>query len=142
MNVANVLATKGHRVVTVRPTHSVTGAVTLLAEKSLGALVVVDDEGRPIGIVTERHVVRRLAADRDALARTVGDIMTRDVVVTTPEDELTSVLRVMTDRRIRHLPVVDRAGLTGIVSLGDVLRFQRDRYRGEAETLETRVMGA
>jgi CBS domain-containing protein len=142
MNVANLLTTKGQAVVTIRPAQSVTDAVALLAEKSLGALVVVDEEGRPIGIVTERHIVRRFAADGQILTRTIGEIMSRDVVMATPQDELSSVLHVMTERRIRHMPVIDHKGLVGIVSLGDVLRFQRDQYRGEAETLETRVMGS
>ena len=142
MNVANLLATKGRPVVTIRPAQSVRDAVRCLAEQQVGALVVVDEGGRPIGIITERHIVRRLAAEPQFLARAVGEIMTSDLAIATPQDDLTSLLHVMTDRRIRHMPVVDRAGLAGIVSLGDVLRFQRDQYRGEADTLETRVMAA
>jgi CBS domain-containing protein len=114
--------------------------VTLLAEERVGALVVVDEEGRPIGIVTERHIVRSLATDDKVLTRTVGEIMSRDLVTATPQEELKSILQVMTERRIRHMPVVDRGELAGIVSLGDVIRFQRDRYRGEVDTLETQVM--
>ena len=140
MNVANLLTTKGRPVITIRSAQSVRAAVALLAEHSLGALVVVDEGGRPIGIVTERHIVRRLAADDQILTRAVGEIMTRDLVTATPRDELMSVLRVMTERRIRHVPVMEREELAGIVSLGDVLRYQRDQYRGAADTLETRVM--
>ena len=140
MNVANLLATKGRPVVTVRPAQSVSDAVSLLAEKGLGALVVVDEEGRPIGIVTERHIVRRLAADGEVLTRTVGAIMSRDLLTAAPQDELSAVLRLMTERRIRHMPILDGKGLAGIVSLGDVLRFQRDQYRGQADTLEARIM--
>jgi len=142
MNVANLLATKGRPVITTHPAQSVRAVVALLAERSVGALVVVNEEGRPIGIVTERHIVQRLAADDQIMMRAVGEIMTRDVVTATPYDELTSILHVMTERRIRHVPVIDRNELVGIVSLGDVLRFQRDRYRGEADTLETQVMDA
>jgi CBS domain-containing protein len=140
MNVANLLATKGRPVVTIRPAQPVRDAVMRLAEQRLGALVVVDEGGRPIGIITERHIVQRLAADADLLARAVGEIMTSDLVTATPQDDLLSVLHVMTERRIRHIPVVDRTGLAGIVSMGDVLRLQRDQYRGQADTLETRVM--
>jgi CBS domain-containing protein len=142
MNVANLLATKGRPVITAHPAQSVRAVVALLAERRIGAVVVVNEEGRPIGIVTERHIVQRLAADDQIMMRAVGEIMTRDVVTTTPHDELTSILHVMTERRIRHVPVIDRNELVGIVSLGDVLRFQRDRYRGEADTLETQVMDA
>ena len=112
----------------------------MLVEQGLGALVVVDEAGGPIGIVTERHIVRRLATDDQILIRAVGEIMTRELVTVTPRDELTSVLHVMTERRIRHVPVMDGKELAGIVSLGDVLRFQRDQYHGAAETLEARVM--
>jgi CBS domain-containing protein len=141
MNVANLLTMKGQPVVTIRPAQSVSDAVSLLAQKSLGALVVVDQDGRPIGIVTERHIVRRLAADDEVLTRTVGEIMSRDLLTATPQDELSAVLNLMTERRIRHMPVLDGTALAGIVSLGDVLRFQRDQYRGKVETLETRIMG-
>lgn len=141
MNVANLLTTKGQPAVTIRPAQSVAEAVSVLAEKGLGALVVVDQEGRPIGIVTERHIVRRLAADHEVLRRTVGEIMSRDLLTATPQDELSAVLHLMTERRIRHLPVLDGDALAGIVSLGDVLRFQRDQYRGKADTLETRIVG-
>jgi len=140
MNVANLLTTKGQPAVTIRPAQSVADAVSVLAEKGLGALVV-DQEGRPIGIVTERHIVRRLAADHEVVLRTVGEIMSRDLLTATPQDELSAVLHLMTERRIRHLPVLDGDGLAGIVSLGDVLRFQRDQYRGTADTLETRIVG-
>ena len=140
MNVANILATKGRPVVTIRPRESVREAVARLAESLVGALVVVDEGGRPIGMITERHIVRRLATDAKLLTRAVNEIMASDLVTATPQDDLPSVLHVMTERRIRHLPVVDRTGLAGIVSIGDVLRFQRDQYRGQADTLETRVM--
>ena len=142
MNVANLLATKGRPVITTHPLQSVRAVVTLLAERSIGALVVVDEDGRTIGIVTERHIVRRLAADDQTMMRAVGEIMARDVITATPQDDLTSILQLMTERRIRHVPVTDRGELVGIVSLGDVLKFQRDQYRGAADTLETQVMGA
>jgi CBS domain-containing protein len=142
MNIANLLTTKGRPVVTIRFAQSVREAVALLAEQSLGALVVVDGESKPIGIVTERHIVRRLAVDDQILTRTVGEIMARDLVTATAQDDLTSILHVMTERRIRHVPIMDREQLAGIVSIGDVLRFQRDQYRGDVDTLETRVMGA
>ena len=140
MNVANLLAMKGQLVITIRPAQSMSDAVSLLAEKGLGALVVIDQEGRPIGIVTERHIARRLAADDEVLTRTVGEIMSRDLHTATPQDELNAVLHFMTERRIRHMPVLDGNALAGIVSLGDVLRFQRDQYRGRTDTLETRIM--
>jgi CBS domain-containing protein len=141
MKIASVLASKGRPVITVRPEHSVGAAVELLIEHDIEALVVVDAGDVPVGIITERHIVRRLPGQAALLARPVGDVMTTDVVVCSPHDELTSVLTTMTEHRIRHLPVVDGGRLVGIISLGDVLRAQRDTYRGEAETLQTRILG-
>ena len=71
--------------------------------------------------------------------RTVADIMTRDVVVATPTDDLSSVGHTMTERRIRHLPVMDGGRLVGIVSIGDIVKAQRDRYQGEVDTLQVQL---
>lgn len=140
MNVANLLATKGGPVITIRPEQPVREAVAMVAKHGIGALVVVDETRRPIGIVTERHIIRRLAEDTAILSRAVGEIMTTNLVAATPQDELGAVIRMMTERGIRHVPIVDGGELAGIVSSGDVLRFQRDSYRGEADTLETRLL--
>jgi CBS domain-containing protein len=140
MNVANLLATKGGPVITIRPEQTVREAVTVIAKHGIGALVVVDETRRPIGIVTERHIIRRLAEDTAILSRAVGEIMTTNLVTATPQDELAAVIRMMTERGIRHVPIIDGGELAGIVSSGDVLRFQRDSYRGEADTLETRLL--
>ena len=140
MNVGNLLATKGRPAITIGPAQSVREAVGLLAEHGIGALVIVNEERRPIGIVTERHIVRRLAEDAAILTRAVGDIMTTNLVTAIPQDELSMVLHAMTERRIRHVPIIDRNELAGIVSLGDVLRSQRDTYRGEADNLEARIL--
>ena len=71
----------------------------------------------------------------------VGEIMTRDVVVGTPPDDLSSVGHIMTERRIRHLPVMDQGRLCGMVSIGDIVKAQRDRYAGEVDTLQTQLLG-
>jgi CBS domain-containing protein len=141
MNIASLLATKGDMVVTVRAEHSIREALVLLARHNIGALVVVDDDHLPIGIVSERDVVREAARDEGLFARAVGAIMTRDVIVGMPGDDLMAVGLTMTDRHIRHLPVVHQGRLVGIVSLGDVVKAERDRYRGEVDTLQFLILG-
>jgi CBS domain-containing protein len=140
MTVADILSTKGAGVTTVHPGQSVRDAARLLADHAIGALVVADVTDRPVGIITERHIVRRLAQDDQVAARTVGEVMTARLVTGTPDDALVSVAFVMAERRIRHLPILNKGQLIGIVSVGDILKAQRDRYRGEADTLETRIL--
>jgi CBS domain-containing protein len=136
MNIASLLAKKGPRVVTAQPEQTIRQALALLAQHNIGALVVVDGQGNPIGILSERDVVRSAVRDEDVFRKTVSALMTKDVILGVPQDDLESVGRTMTDRRIRHLPVVDQRRLVGIISIGDVVKAQRDLYRGEVETLQ------
>ena len=139
MNIASVLARKGGRVVTCRPEQSIRQALSLLAEHNIGALVVVDELGRPVGILSERDIVREAARDERLFSRTVGEIMTRDVVVGVPEDAVRAVAHTMTERRIRHVPVIAEGRLVGIVSIGDIVKAERDQYLGEIDTLQMQV---
>jgi CBS domain-containing protein len=139
MNVASILGRKGGKVITCRPEQSIRQALALLAEHNIGALVVVDALGVPAGIVSERDIVREAARDERLFARTVGEIMTRDVVLGVPEDDLRAVRDTMTERRIRHLPVVADGRLVGIVSIGDIVKAERDQYLGEVDTLQMQV---
>lgn len=140
MNIATILATKGDKVVTVRPDATIRDALRLLAEHNIGALVAVDEHGRPVGILSERDVVRSASRDERVFGRTVGELMTRDVIVGAPRDELAAVGHTMVQRRIRHLPVIEGGRLVGIVSIGDVVKAQRDQLEGEVDTLQTLVM--
>lgn len=141
VKISSILASKGGHVITVRPEQTVRSAVGLLIQHDIGALVVVNETDAPVGIITERHIVRRMPGDAELLARSVGEVMTRDVIAGSPHDDLVSVVTAMTEKRIRHLPVIDHGRLVGILSLGDVLRAERDTYHGEVETLETRILG-
>jgi CBS domain-containing protein len=140
MNIATLLARKGPRVVTVRPEQTVREALALLAEHNIGAAVVVDEGARPVGIVSERDVVRALVKDEHVVTRPVSALMTRNLVLGVPQDDLMAVGNTMTERRIRHLPVVERGTLIGIVSIGDVVKAQRDLYLGELDTLQTQIL--
>jgi CBS domain-containing protein len=139
MTIASLLASKGPRVVTVRPDQTIREALGVLAEHNIGALVVVDGGGRPVGIVSERDVVRAAARDEALFDRAVADIMTRELVIGGPQDDLVAVGATMTRRRIRHLPVMQDGALVGIVSIGDVVKAQRDQYQGEVDTLQTQL---
>lgn len=140
MDIATILARKGPNVVTISPEGTIRQAVSLLAERNIGALVVVDAAARPVGILSERDIVRAAATDEKVFVRDVSSIMTRDVILGAPHDDLDSVGHTMTERRIRHLPVVEEERLVGIVSIGDVVKAQRDRYLGEIDTLQTQLI--
>ena len=140
MNIASLLAVKSGQPITIRPERSVKEAVALLARHNIGVLIVVNEANVPVGIISERDIVREAARNEQVFGRTVGEIMTRDVITGVPEDDLASVANVMTEKRIRHVPVVDKGRLVGIVSIGDVVKAQRDKYRGEVETLETQIL--
>ncbi len=141
MNIASVLASKGVRVVTIGPDASIRQALSLLAEHNIGAVVVVDAVSRPVGILSERDIVRAASRDEGVFALKVATIMTRQVILGSPSDDLESVGSTMIERRIRHLPVVDAGKLVGIVSIGDIVKAQRDRYQGEVDTLQLQILG-
>ncbi len=139
MKISNILASKGVKVITIRPEQTLRDAVALLSQHNIGALVVVNASGAPVGILSERDIVRGLASRDNVLALSVDGFMTRDLVTGSPHDDLGSVLRTMTDRRFRHLPIIDDGRLAGIVSIGDVVKAQLNEYQGEIATLETRI---
>ena len=139
MQISTILAKKGSTVVTVRPDQTVREAVKLLADKHIGAVVVVDETRHPVGIISERDVIRLLTQNDNALDELVNRVMTRDVIIARPGDDTRAVSKTMTVGRFRHLPVMDHHELVGIISIGDVVKAQLDEYEGEIETLQTRV---
>jgi CBS domain-containing protein len=140
MTIASILATKGNKVVTIRPEQSIRDALRVLADHNIGALVAIDPNRRPVGILSERDVVRAAVRDEAVFGLTVSQLMTRDVIVGAPGDDLAAVGQTMIQRRIRHLPVVEGGKLIGMVSIGDVVKAQRDHFQGEVDTLQTIVM--
>jgi CBS domain-containing protein len=141
MNLSRILATKPARIVTIPENAAIRTALAILAEHRIGALIVVNETGALCGILSERDIVRRAAADEGIFSQPVAEVMTHDVVVGVPQDEIMSVVHVMTERSFRHLPVVDEnSQVIGMISIGDVMKAQRDEYRGEIDTLEQRIM--
>ena len=139
MNIANILARKGSMAVTVRPEQSIREALGLLDHHNIGALIAVQGES-PVGILSERDIVREAARNERFFTLTVADLMTRNVITGHPHDDLLTVAHTMTERRIRHLPVVDKERLIGMVSIGDIVKAQRDHYQGEVDTLQTQLL--
>ena len=140
MNIAHILATKGMDVITIRPEQSIGEAIALLAKHNIGALVAVDEAGKPVGILSERDIVRAAAKNEHVFSQTVSELMTENVIVGMPQDDLRAVAYTMTERRFRHLPIMDEGKLIGIVSIGDVVKAQRDQYEGEVDTLQTQLL--
>lgn len=140
MKVRRILATKGSRVFTIRPEQTLKEAVVMLAQHNIGALVVVDGEEQLVGIISERDVIRQAARRDDVLSQTVGEVMTKDVITGMPQDDVMSVVHTLSERRFRHLPIVEQGRLVGMISVTDIIRVQRDEYRGEVETLEAQLL--
>ncbi|HVV23923.1 MAG TPA: CBS domain-containing protein [Pseudonocardiaceae bacterium] len=140
MRISDVLRRKGHEVATVAPTATVEQLVATLGEHNIGAAVVTDDE-RLIGIVSERDVVRRLR-DRGAelLSAAVAEIMTADVLTCAPGDTVDQLAEIMTERRIRHMPVTEDGRLVGIVSIGDVVKSRISQLETDREQLESYIV--
>jgi CBS domain-containing protein len=141
MHISEVLHSKGSDVVTVSPETTVRDLVSLLADKNIGAVLVSTDDKPVAGIVSERDVVRGLAAGADVLDRAVRDIMTSSVETATPEQSVHELARLMTLRRIRHVPVLVDGAVVGIVSIGDVVKSRIDELEFERDQLESYVSG-
>lgn len=137
MNVQSILRVKGSDVATVDQHASLADAAALLRDHGIGALVVSGDGRRIDGILSERDVVRALAAHGAAtLGRTVASAMSSDVVTCKVDDSVEHLMVLMTERRIRHLPVVDGEGLLeGIVSIGDVVKARLNQLETENQAL-------
>jgi CBS domain-containing protein len=136
VRIVDVLRRKGDLVVTVRPDEPVADLVARLAEHRVGALVVSTDGRTVAGIVSERDVVRRLGAVGPAvLTEPVSAIMTAEVKTCGPHDDVEHLMRLMTDQRVRHIPVVVDGALQGIVSIGDVVKHRIDELQVERDQL-------
>ena len=135
MKIESILATKSSNVITVRPDQSLKDAIELLVEHDIGALIVVDELGQPVGIISERDIIREAARTETVLAQTVARVMTKDLIVASPQDDLGAILQTMIAGHFRHLPIIDQERLIGVISIRDVLKVQLDEYQGEVDTL-------
>jgi CBS domain-containing protein len=140
MKLKDVLAAKGHRVVTVSAKSSVADAIRTMQREKVGAVMVPDAEGCPVGIFTERDVVRLYAdGDRDFDGLAVGARMTCSVVLGRLSMPVDEALGLMTERRFRHLPVVEDGKLLGLVSIGDLVKMKLSEAAEEAQALRAYI---
>ncbi len=139
MRISDLLRGKGSVVVTIAPDASVADLVELLGEHNIGAVAVLDGT-RMVGIVSERDIVRRLrTGGAGLLDATVADIMTREVVWCAPDESVDRLAETMTQRRIRHMPVVANDRLAGIVSIGDVVKSRISQLESDRAQLESYI---
>lgn len=141
--VAAILKHKGYHVATVDPTARVADLAAVLSERRIGAVLVVDTADQMLGIVSERDIVRSLAANGvRTLEMTAGQLMTRAVVVAHPDTTVAEAMRQMTAGRFRHLPVVDHDTLVGLISIGDVVKARIMQQETAVESLTAYVAGS
>jgi CBS domain-containing protein len=141
--VGQVLSVKGNEVISIRPEQSVLEAIEVFVKHSVGALLVTDSNDEIVGILTERDILRANARSFDRMSGfKVSDLMTREVIIGLTEDSLDYVMDLMTERRIRHLPILERSGeLTGILSIGDVVKARARHAEVEIRYLTDYITG-
>jgi CBS domain-containing protein len=141
MKISDIVRHKGTDVFTISPGESVTQLLGELAEHNVGAIIVCEAD-RVVGIVSERDIVRRLAdRGKAVLDAPVGDIMTTDVLHASPSDSVDSVAETMTQRRIRHMPVLDDGRLVAVISIGDVVSSRIRQLELDRGQLEQYITG-
>ena len=139
MRIADILRTKGATVATVTETTTVTGLLAELVIHNIGAMVVVGPDG-VVGIVSERDVVRKLHDHGPELLRSsVSDIMSKILVTCTPDDQIDDLSALMTNNRVRHVPVMQGDRLVGIVSIGDVVKNRMEQLQADQEHLQAYI---
>lgn len=140
--VHHVLESKGGDVITILASDTIATAVTILRDKRIGALVVVNESGALEGILSERDIVRKLAeTPGQTLPQTVAENMTPNVVTCTSQETLVTVLRRMSDGKFRHMPVVENGTLLGMVTIGDVVTFRLNELEHETLQLKQLIVG-
>lgn len=143
MIVAQILADKGRDVIATTADASLAEAASVLAKRKIGALVVLEEGARLVGIVSERDIVRAVAASGpDGLKKSVGSVMTQSVITCGESESINDVMTRMTRGRFRHLPVVEKGRLSGIISVGDVVKARLEEVEREAEDMRAYIATA
>jgi len=140
--VSKLLERKGTDVFSVTPDQTIHDAVNLLRDKRIGAVPVVDESGRLVGILSERDIVRKMAdMPGQTLPSRVGDTMTTTVSTCKPSDTIVEVLKLMTEKRFRHMPVMEGDHIRGIVTIGDVVHYRMAELEHEALRMKQLIVG-
>jgi CBS domain-containing protein len=142
MKVKDILQEKGAEVATIGADKTVFEAIKSLVEKNIGSLLVLDEKSAIVGIITERDILKECNQRYESLMQTkVKDVMTKNVIVASPEDDIDYVENIMTENRVRHLPVISGQKLVGLISIGDVVKVQRGECRVENRYLKDYISG-
>ena len=140
MIVASILNSKGRDVRSITAEMSVRDAARFLRDNGIGAAMLLDTNGGPAGIFSERDLLNAIAEiGAPALRQSVGELMTKDVVTCAPTDPIASVMSIMTDYRCRHLPVIDDGRVVGVISIGDVVKSRIAEAVTEADALKAYI---
>ena len=143
MTLAAILKEKAFGPITIKPEMPISDVINILAERRIGAVLVVNQAGSLVGIVSERDIVRCLASHAAAtLQMTAAALMTREPTTAGPEISVATAMEMMTEGRFRHLPIVEQGVLTGLVSIGDVVKARLTQQEHEVDTLRAYVVGA
>jgi CBS domain-containing protein len=143
MNVEHILSVKGGDVVTIRIKHTMSEAASILAERRIGAVVVVDEQGVPLGIISERDIVKALGKRGQAvLDEDVSEHMTSKIVTCHRQSGITELMGVMTDGKFRHIPVIEGGRLIGIISIGDLVKHRLAEMEAEHQAMHEYITTA
>ena len=138
MNIDQILNDKGREVISVKAETSLETAARILDEKRIGAVVALGPAGEIIGVLSERDIIRQVARlGGNALQMPVGEAMTRDVITIDSATKIEDAMQLMTDRRVRHLPVFRNGALVGVVSIGDLVKWKIATTEAEAEAMKS-----
>lgn len=136
MNVEQLLSDKGREVISVQPHRTLAEAIRVLSERRIGAVAVMGDDGALVGILSERDIIRALGAEGSAaLESAVSRVMTAKVVTCRPQTSVDELMEIMTTGRFRHVPVVEDGRVTGIVSIGDVVKHRVAAIEAESQAM-------
>ena len=141
MKIKDILGTKGFTVVGIDPKKTLKEALDTMVEKRVGALLVRGENGMLEGIITERDIMRAVHAGISLDEKPVDEAMTRDVVTGSPEDHVEYAMNEMTEGRFRHMPILEGDNLLGVLSIGDIVRAERDRAKDDVDELWRYISG-
>ena len=142
MKVKDILKDKGTSVATIGAENTIYDAVKSLVDRNIGSLLVLDEMGGVAGIITERDILKECAWRFELLKQTkIKDVMTKNVIVASPDDDIDYVENIMTENRVRHLPIISGQKLEGIISIGDVVKVQRVECKVENRYLKDYISG-
>jgi CBS domain-containing protein len=143
MTVSVILAGKGRDVASIEPNATLSAAIRMLADKRIGALLILGADHRVIGVLSERDIVRSLAErGAEALDEPVSRTMTRNVSTCTEKETISSIMERMTDGKFRHMPVVEQGRLVGIISIGDVVKHRVREMERDSAAMHDYILSA